>query len=243
MSPNRLDAFTQNAVTGLATVLSIAIAASGASAQDGFPTFLDPADTVILMVDHQSGLMHAVGDIDHRTLRDNVTALMRAAEFFDIPVIASTSAALGPNGPLIGEILGNAPDALSIARNGPINAFDSEAFRQAVEETGRKTLVIAGILTSVCVAFPALTAQEEGYNVYAVIDASGDVSEMVADVTTERLAAEGVTVASTFQVLSELHGSWTAENAPAMASIYSDVAPGYGAVIESFYGPREDVGG
>lgn len=215
--------------------LATSLLATAAVAQEAFPTLLDPSDTVILMVDHQSGLMGAVGSIDHLELRENVTALMKAAEYFDIPVIATTSAEDGTNGPLIPEVLAFAPDATVIARNGPINAFDDPAFRKAVEDTGRKTVVIAGILTSVCVAFPALTAEAEGYNVYAVIDASGDVTPMASDIVTARLASEGVTVTSTFGVLSEIHQAWTAENAPKMVEVYSHAAPGYAAVAQSFF--------
>lgn len=232
---------SMGAIRGIATAATIAIASvSGtAYAQSSEGTFLDPNDTIFLMVDHQTGLLQAVGDIEIRDLRANVTAMAEAAAYFDIPVIATSSVPTGPNGPLIPEIAAGAPDVTVIPRDGEINAWENEAFKQAVEESGRKTLVISGVLTSVCVAFPALSALEEDYKVYAVIDASGDVNETSAMVTTERLAAAGVTVATTFAVLSELHGTWTAENAPTMAGIYSNTSPGYGAVLESYYAPRE----
>ncbi len=221
------------AAAGLA--LATSLLGSAATAQDNFPPLLDPSDTVILMVDHQSGLMGAVGSIDHLALRQNVTALMKAAEYFDIPVIATTSAKDGPNGPLIPEVLSFAPNAVVIDRNGPINALDDAAFRRALEATGRRTVIIAGILTSVCVAFPALTAEAEGYNVYAVIDASGDVTPMASDVATTRMSTEGVKVTSTFGILSEIHQAWNAENAPTMAEVYSLAAPGYASVVQSFF--------
>ena len=227
-------------INGLVTALGVFAAAnSPAMAQESFPTFLDPNDTVFLMIDHQTGLLQAVGDTTQRDLRANVTALAEAAAYFDIPVIATSSVPTGPNGPLLPEIAAAAPDATVIPRAGEINAWDSEAFRAAVEATGRRTVVISGILTRVCVAFPALSMLDEGYNVYAAIDASGDVSEMSALVTTERLAAAGVEVTTTFAVLSELHVQWDAENAPTMAGIYSRVSPGYATVLESFYAERQ----
>jgi len=233
--------FTRFAPAALAAALASSLLASTVAAQEAFPTLLDPKDTVILMVDHQSGLMGAVDSIGQLELRENVTALMKGAAYFDIPVIATTSAEQGSNGPLIPEVLGNAPDAVVVHRNGPINALDDPEFRKALEATGRKTVVIAGILTSICVAFPALTLEAEGYNVYAIIDASGDVTPMASDIATARMAGAGVKVSSTFGVLSEVHQSWTAENAPTMVEIYSHAAPGYAAVNQSFYAKKEGL--
>ena len=195
---------------------------------------LDPNDTVFLMLDHQAGLMQIVNDIDQTQLRRNVAAKGMVAEFFNIPVTASTSVPTGPNGPLIAEVMENAPSAIVINRSGPINAWDDPRIRAAVAATGRKTVVISGILTSVCVAFPAIEMAQEGYHVIAVIDASGDYSDLASQTTIARLQQAGVIVESTFSVLSQVHDTWDEENTPVMAEAYSLVTPEYGAVIESF---------
>ena len=200
---------------------------------------IDPEDTLFLMVDHQTGLLQSVGDIPQTELRANVSALAQAATYFGIPTIATSSVPTGPNGPLIPEIEAGAPSLTYIPRDGEINAWDNTAFKEAVEASGKKTLVISGVLTSVCVAFPALSALEEGYTVYAVIDASGDYSEMASRATMEQLAADGVHVTTTFAVLSQIHKKWTPENAQRMSEIYRFVSPGYGAVMESYYAPRQ----
>ncbi len=94
------------------------------------------------------------------------------ASLAGIPVITTASVPQGPNGPLIPEIHENAPHAKYIARKGEINAWDNPEFVAAVKATGRKTLIIAGTITSVCMAFPAIAAVADGYKVFAVIDAS-----------------------------------------------------------------------
>ena len=98
----------------------------------------------------------------------------------------------GPNGPLIPEIHQAAPHAQFVARQGQINAWDMPNFVKAIEATGRKTLIIAGTLTSVCLAFPCISAKAAGYKVYAVVDASGNWSKMATDLTIARIVQAGV---------------------------------------------------
>ncbi len=221
-----------------ATAAVTATAAVAQNSANRMQQLLNPEDVVFLMVDHQTGLLQIVEDHNRTQLRANVRAMATAAEAAGIPVVATSSVPTGPNGPLIPEIEESAPDAVVIPRDGEINAWDNDEFRAAVEETGRRTIVISGILTSVCVAFPALEMAAEGYDVIAVIDASGDYSELASQATIARLAQSGVKVESTFSVLSQIHGAWTPENAATWAGIYSDVAPSYRAVLESFYAPE-----
>src|ERR1700754_3317995 len=137
------------------------------------PVLLDPADTVMLLLDHQNGLFQTVKDVPLAELRANTVVLAKVAKLANIPLITTASVPDGPNGPLMHEIAEVAPDATYVPRKGEISAWDNEDFVKAVKKTGRKTLVIAGVWTSVCVAFPALQAKAEGYNVYFVTDASG----------------------------------------------------------------------
>lgn len=213
-----------------ATSVTAAVAQERTAAQ----SLIDRDDAVFMMLDHQAGLMQIVEDIDRTQLRANVRAKAKVAEFFGVPVIASTSVPDGPNGPLIPEITEHAPSAQVIDRAGPINAWDDERIRAAVEATGRNTIVISGILTSVCVAFPAIDMVAEGYTVIAVIDASGDYSELASQATIARLQQAGVIVESTFSVLSQIHDMWDTQNTAVMADAYSDVAPGYRDVLQSF---------
>ena len=200
---------------------------------------LDPEDAVLVLLDHQAGLFQTVKDISIAELRANTTMLARLAALLNIPLITSASVPDGPNGPLMPEIHEAAPHAVFVPRKGEINAWDNEDFVRTVRATGRKTLIIAGVWTSVCVAFPALDAKAAGYHVQAVLDASGDPSEFTSRITMARLAQAGVVPTSTNAVLCEFQRHWNRPNNDAFAALYVQVAPNYGAVIESFRKAQE----
>ena len=123
---------------------------------------LDKNDVAVLLVDHQTVLLSLVRDIYHDKFKNNVLALGDIAQYFGLPTILTTSFEVGPNGPLVPELVEQFPDAPYIARPGQINAWDNEDFVAAVKATGKKQLLIAGVVTEVCVAFPTLSALEIG---------------------------------------------------------------------------------
>jgi nicotinamidase-related amidase len=200
---------------------------------------MDPADALLLLLDHQSGLLQTVKDVPVADLRRNVEMLAKLATLLDIPVITSASEPGGPNGPLLPEIERDAPHARYVGRKGEVNAWDNPDFVDAVRSTDRKTLIIAGIWTSVCVMFPALDARAAGFNVYAVTDASGDPSEIASRTTLARFVQGGVIPTSTNAVLSELHRTWARPEAADLARLYALAAPNYAAVMESYVKARE----
>jgi len=200
----------------------------------GGAALLDTSDTVILLLDHQTGLFQTVKDISVAELRSNTIMLAKLATLLKIPVITTASEPNGPNGPLMPEIAQFAPNAVYVPRKGEVNAWDNEDFVKAVQATGKKTLIMAGVWTSVCVMFPALDAKAAGYKVYAVIDASGDPSEMTSRATVGRFVQAGVIPTSTNAVLSETHRTWNRPEAAELAKLYALVAPNYAAVIESY---------
>jgi nicotinamidase-related amidase len=200
----------------------------------GGQALLDPDDTLLLLLDHQSGLFETVKDIDILQLRANTTALAKLATILKLPIITTASVPDGPNGPVMPEIAEAAPHANYVPRQGEVNAWDNEAFVKAVRATGRNTLIMAGVWTSVCVMFPALDATAAGFKVYAVIDASGDPSELASRTSLARFAQAGVIPTSTNAVICELHRTWNRPEAAALAQLYAMVAPNYRAVMESF---------
>jgi nicotinamidase-related amidase len=206
----------------------------------GGEALIDPADTVMLLLDHQSGLFQTVKDISVAELRANTVALAKLATLLKSPVIPTASEPNGPNGPLMPEIHQFAPHAVFVPRKGEVNAWDNEDFVKTVRATGRKTLIMAGVWTSVCVMFPALDAQAAGYKVYAVIDASGDPSEMVSRTTLARFTQAGVVPISTNAVISEIFRTWNRPEAAELGKLLTIVAPNYAAVIES-YQKAQDV--
>lgn len=202
---------------------------------------IDPDDTAMLLIDHQSGLFQTVGDMDMTRLRANAGALAKVASLANIPVITTASVPQGPNGPLIPEIHENAPHAQYVARTGQINAWDNPDFVEAVKATGKSTLIIAGTITSVCMAFPSISAVHEGYKVFAVIDASGTYSKMAQEITLARVVQAGVVPIDTGAVLSELQRTWNRDDAQEWAGAYSDVFPPYQLLIESYMKAQDVV--
>lgn len=196
---------------------------------------IDPDDAVMLLIDHQAGLFQLVKDIEQDRLRNNVIALARVAKLASIPTFTTASVPDGPNGPLIPEIHQCNPDAIHIPRTGQINAWDNPAWVKAIEKTGRRTLIIAGTLTSVCMAFPALSAVEAGYRVFCVVDASGNWSQMATDLTIARVTQAGCMPVDTFAVESEIMSTWNRSDAMEFASIMMEnIVPTYRGLMESF---------
>ena len=222
------------AVTVPAQTTAPAAAPASVLSTGGGKALIDPADAVILLLDHQSGLFQTVRDISVTELRANTVMLAKLATLLNIPVITTASEPNGPNGPLMPEIHQFAPHAVFVPRKGEVSAWDNEDFVRTVRGTGRKTLIMAGVWTSVCVMFPALDAKEAGFKVYAVIDASGDPSEIASRTTVARFAQAGIVPISTNAVLCELHRTWNRPEAAQIAKLYEIVAPNYTAVSESY---------
>lgn len=200
---------------------------------------LDPGDTVVLLLDHQTGLFQTVKDVPVAELRNNTVALANIAQLGKAPIIYTASEPNGPNGPLMDELDAITSYAQYVPRKGEISAWDNADFVKAVEATGRKTLVIAGVWTSVCVAFPALQAKADGYKVYFVTDASGDPSVMASQTTIARLTAAGIIPVSTNAVLCEFQRSWNRPDAAQWGAIYAQLVPHYKAVAESYKRAQE----
>lgn len=196
---------------------------------------IDPSDTAMLLIDHQSGLFQTVGDMPMPELRQRAAALAKIASLANIPVITTASVPQGPNGPLIPEIHHNAPHAQYVARKGEINAWDNPEFVAAVKATGKKTLIIAGTITSVCMAFPAISAVADGYKVFVVVDASGTYTKMAQEITLAR-----VVPMDTAAVASEIQKTWNRADAQEWAQVYTQIFPAYQLLMES-YAKAQDV--
>ncbi len=196
-------------------------------------TRLSKNDAACLLVDHQSGLISLVQDFSPGEFKNNVLALAASAKYFGLPTIITTSFENGPNGPLVPEIKEMFPRAPYIARPGNINAWDNEEFVQAVRETDRRQLIIAGVVTEVCVAFPALSAVEAGYEVFVVTDASGTFNETTRHAAWARMAAAGVQLMSWFGTACELHRDWR-NDIEGLGALFSEFIPNYRNLITSY---------
>ncbi|WP_372985612.1 isochorismate family cysteine hydrolase YcaC [Marinobacter sp.] len=194
---------------------------------------LDKNDAAVLLVDHQTGLLSLVRDIDPDRFKNNVLALADLAKYFDLPTILTTSFEDGPNGPLVPELKATFPEAPYIARPGQINAWDNEDFVAAVKATGKKQLIIAGVVTEVCVAFPTLSALAEDFNVFVVTDASGTFNELTRDSAWDRMSAAGAQLITWFGVACELHRDWR-NDIEGLGQLFSDHIPDYRNLMNSY---------
>ena len=194
---------------------------------------LSKDNAACLLVDHQSGLISLVQDFPPNEFKNNVLALAACAKYFRLPTILTTSFENGPNGPLVPELKEMFPEAAYIARPGNINAWDNEELVKAVKNTGCNQLIIAGVVTEVCVAFPALSAIESGYEVFVVTDASGTFNEVTRLAAWNRMAAAGVQLMNWFGVACELHRDWR-NDIEGLGELFSNHIPNYRNLITSY---------
>ncbi len=197
-------------------------------------SMIDINDAVLLLIDHQSGLFQLVRDLDQEELRGNVVALAKLANLMKLPVITTASVPDGPNGPLIPEITELLPDAIYVPRKGQINAWDNADFVNAVKKIGRNTLIMAGTLSNVCLAFPAICAAQDGYKVYALMDASGCWSSFSKDIVLARLTAANVIPTDVLALIAELQQTWARPEAMQFAELYNHRMPSYKLLMESY---------
>ncbi|KAF7370698.1 Isochorismatase hydrolase [Mycena sanguinolenta] len=191
---------------------------------------IDKNDCMLLVVDHQLGLFQLVRDFGPEEFRNNILAHAAIGKVFNLPTILTTSAETGPNG--------------------EVNAWDNADFRAAVKATGKKQVIMAGIVTDVCTAFLALSLVQEGYTVFANADASGTFNAQVAATANDRMRAAGVNVVSQFAISTDLMRDW--RNTPGAAELlpfYDTYLTQYGflarahaaAVIDGTLQPGESV--
>lgn len=190
-------------------------------------------DAAVLLVDHQVGLLSLVGDYGPDEFKNNVLALASAAKFFKLPTILTTSFEKGPNGVILPEIKEMFPDAPFIARPGQINAWDNEDFVKAVKATGKKQLIIAGVVTDVCVTFPTLSALREGYQVFVVADCSGTFNTSVRTAALMRCEQAGAVITNWFAVACELQKDWR-RDLEGLAKLLGNHLPAYKNLMTTF---------
>lgn len=194
---------------------------------------LDKDNAAVLLVDHQTGLLSLVRDIDPDKFKNNVLALAAAAKYFNLPTILTTSFEDGPNGPLVPELVDMFPDAPFIARPGQINAWDNDDFVKAVKATGKKQLIIAGVVTEVCVAFPTLSALAEDFEVFVITDASGTFNQLTRDSALDRMSQSGAQLMTWFGASCELHRDWR-NDIEGLGALFASHIPDYKNLIQSY---------
>lgn len=187
-----------------------------------------PQNSALILIDHQIGTMQLIKNLDLDHVRRASIALARAAKIFDMPVVLTTSQEDRIQGPLIPELAEILPKAYEnrIKRAGIVNAWTDQAFRDAVEATGRRNLIMAGVTTDVCLIFPAIDAAVEGFGVQAVMDASGSPFDFSEDFSQRRMVDAGVVLTAANTLISELAQDWsTPEGQELVQMLFMDLLP------------------
>ena len=193
-------------------------------------TFIEPDDVVLLVVDAQPGLALVADSRPHQEFIDAVTAVVRLARLFDVPIVATTSARdrfSGPMFPQVTEHLESAPIERHV-----LDAWQDDNVRAAIEATGRKHVLVVGALTEACVAFPVLSMLAEGYRVEVIVDATAAITKETQEAAVQRMTQAGAGVATWVQLLLEWQQDWTHHDTYAGATgILTDLGGGYGLAL------------
>jgi len=183
------------------------------------PSLLSPDNCALALVDHQPGVALLVKSIDLQLLINNAAGIAGAAKVFGVPTVLSTVGAATNRDPLLAEIQAVFPDQRPTDRSG-LNAWEDPAFVAAVEATGRRKLVIAGLYTEICLSLTALSALAAGYEVYALVDVSGGLSQTAHDAALQRMIPAGVVPVTWLAVMSEWQRDWTrGETVPGLLAV------------------------
>jgi nicotinamidase-related amidase len=187
-------------------------------------------NTAMLLIDHQVGTINWMHSAPHDEVKQNTLALAKSAKAAGMKVVLTSSMEDHPQGPLFPELEEILPEefAARVKRAGIVDAFDDPNFKKAVENTGKKKLIMAGLLTEVCVVYPALNAKNEGYEVQVVADASGSATPAADSFALDRLRQADINVVSTVQIMSEMVDNW-AEGAgpkimPVLGELYAELS-------------------
>ncbi len=199
---------------------------------------LTPENAVVLLIDHQVGLMQLIDDMPPEQVKSNVLGLARTARTLGLPVVLTTSRDWGPNGRLLPELEALFPEVEVVRRPGVINAYRWPPFRSALESTGRRHVVIAAVTDSTCLQFPSLDMVLDGYDVHAVIDASGAEApgQLVREAAVATMVQAGVRVRTWFGVAAELIADWRRDEAagwPLAAGAVHDHLPSWGYLLDT----------
>lgn len=200
-----------------------------------YTSLLTPQNCTVIFIDHQPQMAFGVTSIDRQLLLNNTVALARAAHVFHVPVILTTVETSSFSGYMWPQLLAVFPGQQPIERSS-MNSWEDRAFVAEVERIGRKKLVIAALWTEVCLAFPALCALEDGYEVYAVTDASGGTSKEAHDMAVQRMIQAGVVPVTWQQVLLEWQRDWARRDTyDAVIDIVKTHSGAYGMGVEYAY--------
>jgi nicotinamidase-related amidase len=202
---------------------------------------LSPSDHTLILIDFQSQMAFATRSIDPVVLRNNAGLVANAARIFNVSTIPTTVAEKEFSGPVFDEIKAAFPKAKFFDRTS-MNSWEDKAVVKEVNRIGKGRIVLAGLWTSVCIVGPALSALEQGFEVYVITDACGDVSSEAHERAIERMVQAGARPMTSLQYLLELQRDWArTETYDATTSLARTFGGAYGigvAYAKTMLGPH-----
>ena len=205
-------------------------------------SLITPDNHMLIMIDFQSQMSFATKSIDAVTLRNNAALVSQAAAGFKVPTILTTVAEKSFSGPMYGEITEAFPGQALLDRTS-MNTWEDAAVIREVNRIGKARVVLAGLWTGVCIVGPALSAIEQGFEVYVIADACGDVSDEAHERAMERMVQAGAVPMTALQYLLELQRDWArAETYDLTTGIAKKFGGAYGLGIiyaKSMFGASE----
>lgn len=219
------------------SMLALAITATTtftAQAQKPSPELLNPTNHALVLIDYESQMAFATKNIDIDQLRNNTAIVAGASKIFNVPTVVTTVAEKSFSGPVFREVEEFYPQATSnyIDRT-TMNTWEDVNAHKAITGKGKKKIVLAGLWTSVCIVGPALSAKAEGYDVYVIADASGDVSKEAHEMAIQRMVQLGIKPITSIQYLLELQRDWArSETYKAVTDLVKKYGGAYGVGIQ-----------
>ena len=181
-------------------------------------------DAAMLLIDYQVGTIKLAQNIPHAEIIRNMRALARVAVATGMPLVLTSSMESNFQGATFEDLKEIAPAAYEkrVKRTGVVDCWDDPNFKSAVEATGRKKLIMAGLTNHVCIVMPSISATEEGYEVQVVIDAGGSPTQVADDVSAQRMRDYGVTITVTGTLFAEFVDFWTEGDGPVIGKILQE---------------------
>ena len=196
---------------------------------------ITPDNSAVVFIDHQPQMTFGVANIDRQQLLNHVVMLAKGAKEFGVPSILTAVETESFSGYIWPQLMDVFPGQQPIERTS-MNSWDDPAFRAAVEATGRKNVIIAGLWTEVCVTWPTLNMIDQGYNVYIVEDACGATSQLAHDAAIRRSVQAGAVPMTTVATVLEFQRDWAnREHYDALMTIFREHGGAYGSGIEYAY--------
>jgi nicotinamidase-related amidase len=196
---------------------------------------LTPDNCVVAIIDLQPQMLFGVTNFDRQTIINNNVALLKATKVFDVPVVLSTVETKSFSGNMWPQIQAIYPDQTPIERSS-MNSWDDKNFVAAIEKSGKKKIVLAGLWTETCVALPTVQAIHDGYEIYVVEDCCGDMTQLAHENAMKRVIQAGAKPVTALMVMLEWQRDWAAKDTyDAVMDIVKTHCGAYGIGVEYAY--------